>query len=230
MQIVAIRNLMKALILGITLLGLPFSSLAESSFITEATVGKSIHQTSTKSSTGNKYNSSLNDTSLALRFGYKYNHNFTFELAFHDHGKVTNKFEIRVPTTIPGDSRCCLGPEHDTVYNANIPLALESIRLGIKGQWPIDENLSINARLGLAKWAFGDYSPKVFNQTSASIDDNGNDLYYGLGLDYQFTESFYMGVEYSMLSIDENFMDENNNSASYTYDVKDLSLVLGWAF
>jgi opacity protein-like surface antigen len=224
---------MKKLITGIMLLSLSFSTIAESSFITEALIGQSNHEVISKSSTSNRYNSSVDGNSLAFRVGYKYNDNFSFELAFHDHGEVTNQVELRIPTTIPGShgsNSCCLGPEHDTVYNVNIPLEMQSIRLGVKGQWPIYKNLSINARFGIAKWAFGDYSPKVFNQTPASIDDDGNDLYYGLGLDYQFTENFYIGVEYSILSIDEDYKDENNEIGSYTYDVKDLSLVLGWAF
>lgn len=223
---------MKKSITAIMLLSLPFSTIAESSFIAEALIGKSAHEVTSKSSTISKYNSSVDDNELALRLGYQYNENFTFELAYHDHGEATNKYEIRIPTPIPGspDGSCCLGPDHDTIYNANIPLELVSVRLGVKGQLPIYENISINARFGIANWAFGEYSPKVFNQISTGKDDSGNDIYYGIGVDYQVSEDFYVGVEYSTLSIDENYQDENNSSGSYQYDVNDLSLVLGWKF
>lgn|GEM_PF-6269040 len=190
---------------------------------------------SSKLSKRKKYKSNLDDKSLAFRVGYKYTDYLTFELAKHDHGSVTDKVELIYSTQLPGSpdgNPCCLGPDHDTVVTAIVPIEIDSLRLGVKGQWQLLSNVSINARVGIARWEFGTFSPKHLTVFSSrrNEDVSGNDFYYGVGAEYRFTENFYLGVEYSILSIKESYSDENDVSGSYSYDVKDLSLVLGWAF
>ena len=232
------KKLTTGVILSSLLCSTSFSAIAESGFISEILIGQSKHTvnaTPVNYQSEKKYKSNLDDKSLAFRVGYKYTDYLTFELAKHDHGSVTNKVELIYSTQLPGSpdgNPCCLGPDHDTVVTAIVPIEIDSLRLGVKGQWQLLSNLSINARLGIARWEFEKYSPKNLSQLAVQTNEDvsGNDLYYGVSAEYQFTENFYIGVEYSMLSIDEDYKDEFNNIGSYNYDVKDLSLVLGWAF
>jgi opacity protein-like surface antigen len=194
-----------------------------------------VNATSVNYQSEKKYRSNLDDKSLAFRVGYKYTDYLTFEFAKHDHGSVTNKVELIYSTQLPGSpdgNPCCLGPDHDTVVTAIIPIEIDSLRLGVKVQWQLLSNLSINARLGIARWEFEVFSPKhlTFLGSQRNEDVSGNDLYYGVSAEYQFTENFYLGIEYSILSIKESYSDANDVSGSYNYDIKDLSLVLGWAF
>lgn len=228
---------MKKLTTGIVLLSLPFSTLAKSNFVTEALVGQASHDISATTSSlqrSNKFTSKENDTSLAFRFGYQFTDNYTVELAYHDHGQVTNKFELRIPTPAPPSSGggCCLGPEHDTIVNGIIPTDVDSIRLGVKGQWQLFDSFSVNARLGVAQWQFGKYSPTNIGNPGAvrKSNEDGYDMYYAIGAEYQFTPDFYLGVEYSVLKIQDSYTYSEESSGSYQYDVNDFSLVLGWKF
>lgn len=232
------KKLTTGVILSSLLCSTSFSAIAESGFISEILIGQSKHTvnaTPVNYQSEKKYKSNLDDKSLAFRVGYKYTDYLTFELAKHDHGSVTNKVELIYSTQLPGSpdgNPCCLGPDHDTVVTAIVPIEIDSLRLGVKGQWQLLSNVSINARVGIARWEFGTFSPKHLTVFSSrrNEDVSGNDFYYGVGAEYRFTENFYLGVEYSILSIKESYSDENDVSGSYSYDVKDLSLVLGWAF
>ena len=232
------NKLTTGVILSSLLCSTSFSAIAESGFISEILIGQSKHTvnaTPVNYQSEKKYKSNLDDKSLAFRVGYKYTDYLTFELAKHDHGSVTNKVELIYSTQLPGSpdgNPCCLGPDHDTVVTAIVPIEIDSLRLGVKGQWQLLSNVSINARVGIARWEFGTFSPKHLTVFSSrrNEDVSGNDFYYGVGAEYRFTENFYLGVEYSILSIKESYSDENDVSGSYNYDVKDLSLVLGWAF
>ncbi len=232
------NKLTTGVILSSLLFSTSFSAIAESGFISEILIGQSKHKvnaTPVNYQSEKKYESNLDDKSLAFRVGYKYTDYLTFELAKYDHGSVTNKVELRSPTQLPGTpsgGACCFGPEYDIIHTAILPIEIDSLRLGVKGQWQLLSNVSINARVGIARWEFGTFSPKHLTVFSSrrNEDVSGNDFYYGVGAEYRFTENFYLGVEYSILSIKESYSDENDVSGSYNYDVKDLSLVLGWAF
>lgn len=181
------------------------------------------------------YSSSLNSDSFGFRLGIKFTDNFSFELVKHEHGKSVNYATVYIPTSLPGSSNgdgCCLGPDEDSSLVAIVPIDLESIRLGIKGEMELFENTSINARLGLARWKYGEYTPQKLSDLSgySNSGETGNDIYYSLGAEYKFTENFYIGVEYSSLKISVNKTYDDEYSGSYNNFVKDLSFVIGWTF
>lgn len=228
-------------IVGIALFALPFFSFAEISVVSEILIGQSTYDINSTLRTEirtevseENYSSSLNSDSFGFRLGIKFTDNFSFELAKHEHGKSVNYVTIYIPTSIPPSPNggCCLGPDEDSSLVAIVPIDLESIRLGIKGEMELFENTSINARLGLARWETGEYSPQKLTDISgySRSGETGNDIYYSLGAEYKFTENFYIGVEYSLLKISVNKTFDDEYSGSYKNNVKDLSFVIGWAF
>jgi opacity protein-like surface antigen len=229
-------------IAGIALFSLPFSSFAEISVVSEILIGQSTYdinstlRTEIRTEVSEKnYSSSLNSDSFGFRLGIKFTDNFSFELAKHEHGKSVNYVTVYILRAIPpspNGGSCCLGPDEDSSLVAIVPIDLESIRLGIKGEMELFENTSINARLGLARWKYGEYTPQKLSDISghSNSGETGNDIYYSLGAEYKFTENFHIGVEYSLLKISVNKTYDDEYSGSYNNNVKDLSFVIGWAF
>lgn len=226
---------MKNIIIGTALFLLPLYSYAELNVVSEFLVGKTenkIHST-IKNEILEDYSASLKSDSFAFRLGVNFTENFTFELAKHKHGDTVNNFTISVPTSYPDpNGTIYLPPESDTVYEANIAIDLESIRIGIKGQIELFENASINTRIGFAHWKYDKFTPLQLTYVGAApgSEESGNDVYYAIGAEYKFTDNFYLGFEYSFFTINERSEDKSLVSGSYEHDVKDLSLVLGWAF
>lgn len=218
---------MKKYITGIVLFSISFFSSAELIFVSEILVGQS-QNTIQSAGAGYEYNSTLDSDSFAFRIGIKVTENLSFELAKHDHGTVVHKYTAVIQPQFPG---CCIAPEDYIKYEIKQPIETSSLRLGIKGELEIITDLSVIARLGLAHWDYDEYTPQDLVTIGLSTDKNGNDIYYSLGAQYKITESFYLGVEYSVLPIDKNFSDEDLNvSGFYDHTIKDLSLIIGWQF
>lgn len=228
---------MKSIITGIALFSFPFFSCAELNVVSEILVGKTenkVHSALKNEVAEEHYSSSLKSDSFGFRLGVNFSESFAFELAKHEHGDTVNNFTTTIPTLASPSPNgpIYLPPEFDTVYEANIPIDLESIRLGIKGQIALLENASVNARIGFAHWKYDEFTPQQLTNvgTAPSKEKSGNDIYYAVGVEYKLTDSFYLGFEYSLFTINERSGERSTVSGSYTHDVKDLSLVVGWAF
>jgi opacity protein-like surface antigen len=228
---------MKKNIIGMTLTLFPLFALSETVIVSEILIGKSQHEIKSYLNpevSDESYSASLNDNSFGFRLGVKFWDNVSIELAKHDHGSAVNEFTVYYPTSMPGTpsgGNCCLGPDHDYTAEAIIPVEIDSIRFGIKGEIELVTNFTINARIGLAHWSYKNYTPKKlanFSPLPAS-DESGIDLYYSLGAEYKVSENLYIGIEYSLLTVNESYA-VNDVSGSYSHDVKDLSIVAGWVF
>jgi len=228
---------MKNIITGIVLFSFPLLASAELNVISEILIGKTqnkVHSTLQSDVSEEHYSSSLKSNSFGFRLGINFTNNFAIELAKQDHGGVVNNFSLSFPTMAPPSPSgpIFLPPEFDTIVEAKIPIELESIKLGVKGQIELFKNASINARIGIAHWEYGEFTPQQHTNVGATPNsgESGNDIYYSLGAEYKFTENFYLGFDYSLFTINESSGVNNSVSGSYKHDVKDLSLVLGWAF
>ena len=226
---------MKKYITGIVVFSIPFFSCAEIKFVSEVLVGQSqnkVHSYIQGDGIGESYYSSLNSDSFAFRFGVKFTDNLSIELAKHDHGSVVNEFEVSVPQLIPGGGYCA-GSDCEHIYQVRIPIETDSLRLGVKGEVELFTDLFVNARLGIAYWKYGQFNPQQLTNigSSSNSGESGNDIYYALGAEYKLTEHFYLGVEYSLLSIYKSIASIGYDVGGYyDHDVKDLSLIVGWEF
>ncbi|MEI4551071.1 outer membrane beta-barrel protein [Pseudoalteromonas spongiae] len=225
---------MKNIILGITLFSFPLFASAKLNLVSELLIGKAqnnVHSTFLTEKLEGYYTASLQSDSFGFRLGTNVNEYLSFELAKHKHGDTMN--EVKIPVqNLPGMPNSS-GPVYSySEIDVKIPMELESIRLGVKGKIDLFTNTSINTRFGVANWKYDNFTPRhLLNLRRSSGDkERGNDFYYAIGAEYKFNESFYLGFEYSLLKINERIKDKSFMYGSYTHDVKDLSLVLGWAF
>lgn len=230
---------MKKIVVGIAILSFPLFTYAETTFVSELLIGQSQNKINSSLTTEiqsevskENYSSSLNSDSFGFRFGVKFFENVSIELAKHDHGSATNKLTITYSTQIPGFPSANLGPEHDFTTEAIIPINIESIRFGIKGETNVLVNLSVNARFGVAHWKYKGFNPQKLTNISPSSDgeETGNDIYYSIGAEYKVTESINIGLEYSLFTVKEEKRINDEVTSTYNHDVTDLSLVLGWVF
>ena len=60
---------------------------------------------------------------------------------------------------------------------------------------------------------------------AALADDNGNDLYYGFGAQYNINSQVTVGLEYTITK-----MGISTEGVSADFDVKNMSLSLGYKF
>lgn len=177
---------------------------AESKFSAELLLG-----TADQESEINGFGSiSGDDTSMGVRGVFTLNENVAFELAFQDYGEMSDSFEDEFGDTI------------------NDKVSTDAINFGAKGIIPLGNGLSLNGRVGLSLW---DTELKETDSSAPgqvfSADDDGNDLYFGLGAQYAINRQVNIGIEYTMTEMDVSIL-----GISVDHEVKNLSLSVGVAF
>lgn len=231
---------MNKLIAGIALFSFPIFSYAEITIVSEVLIGQSQHKIDRSASVygpDKHFSSSSSSSSYGFRIGTKFTENISIELSKHFYGSVDNKFTISYPSQspgIPGGTSEVIPPNQYEIIPLSMPIDIESIRLGVKGEMELLPNFSFIARLGMAYWEYDKYTPHQYNLYGFFGRESGNDIYYSLGTEYQFSENIYAGIEYSFFeasnSINDKAGDNLGHASSYSHKVEDLSLVLGWMF
>lgn len=93
---------------------------------------------------------------------------------------------------------------------------LSALSAGIKGIYPINDQFSIHARLGLAKWEF-DVSGDGETHTYDDIE-----FYYAIGAEYAIDANIYAGLAYNFFEV---------NPVSYvTYEANGFQFYAGYRF
>ena len=147
------------------------------------------------------------DISIGIRGAYRFHKNIAVELAYQDYGETDETVE-------------------DQGVTVNDKVSSSAFNLGVKGILPFDNGLSLHARAGLAIWdveikeTYPDFPDTIFK-----ADDNGNDLYLGLGLQYDITEQFVIGAEYTYTE-----MDVSLYGVPLDHEVANLAVSLGYRF
>ena len=159
---------------------------------------------------------SQNTTSFGVRLGYQFTNSFSVEIGHNQFGETDHTYVDEFNDTI------------------NDKIKSSSTTLGVNAQWPINDNLCINGRLGIAAWdlkarSTDSYYPGVVEEDS----EDGNDLYYGFGLKYLASENIYLGLEYSITNMAS---DKTEKEGQYTekvnldYDVSNFAIFVGVNF
>ncbi len=181
-------------------------------------------ETQTETETGTDSSSSEKSTSFGVRFGYQFNNYIAVELGHHQYGEWDDKEQGE-----SGDS-------------TSAKIESSSISAGIKGIYPLTEDLSLFARAGIAKWDF-----KATVTDSSALDaieplkKDDNDIYYGIGAEYSVNESISLGVEYSVLDMGwggslsdagthEDYSYSSTGHFKTNYKVENISLLLKVSF
>lgn len=134
------------------------------------------------------------DTGWKLFAGYKFNRNFAVEGSYTDFGEAT------------ADSIVTASP----FGTGTVDQSFEAATWGLAalGIVPLGYNFELFGKVGFHYWD-AEWTPKV-NLTglsgSTTEDENGTDLFYGIGAGYNFTEMFGVRAEWELF---KNIGDDN---------------------
>ena len=118
------------------------------------------------------------DFAFKLFGGYRFHENFAVEADYLDFGE----------------------PDDD-ILGINLEVDLYALALYGVGILPLTDQFELFAKLGIAYWdAEVDGS---FLGISASDDEDGTDLAYGLGASFAFTDQLAARVEYERIDVDD---------------------------
>jgi opacity protein-like surface antigen len=213
---------MKKYITGIILFSIPLFSSAEIKLVSEVLVGQSQHKLSStlqENALFEKNSTSSKDNSFGFRIGLKLIDNLTLELAKHSHGSFDNELTVTDPRT----------GFREFAMKTNIKTS--SIRYGVKGEVELYSGLSVNARIGIARWEDSQNYSRILEVLDYSnSEQSGDDLYYALGANFKLTENIYVGLEYSIVTINDRTYINDELIDSYKHDIDDFSLIIGWEF
>lgn len=195
---------MKKLTLGLLLTAATLPAMAESKFSAELLLGQADQESDVA---GFKLGSG-DDMSYGIRGSYLANKNIALELAYQNYGETDKSYPEEGGTT-------------------SEMLSSSAITLGVKGILPFDNGFSLHARAGLSVW---DYKVAVTNtaflEEGVSLKDDGNDLYYGIGMQYAINPQLSIGAEYTMTEMGATVADV----VSIDNEVKNLGLTLSFNF
>ncbi len=130
--------------------------------------------------------------SYGIRGGYQVNENFAIEASYQE-----------------------LGEAEDSNGVNTLKMDASALMLGVKGIYPLQNGFSVVGRLGLSSLTLD------LSDSTGSISDDGTELYFGIGAQYDINEQFYVGAEYTFVSADIDPID---------YDIDNFTLSAGMRF
>lgn len=197
---------MKKVLLGILLASASLPVLAESKFSGELLLGTADQKTSVDGFGS----STVDEVSIGVRGAYTLNKHFAIEAAYHNYGEAKNSYVDEFGDDI-----------RETVETT-------AINLGIKGSLPFENGFSLYARAGIALWDLSiKETDSAFPGEVFSIEDDGNDIYYGVGAQLDLSDKFFIGAEYTItdMEAEASFMN-----ISFDHEVTNLSVSVGYRF
>jgi OmpA-OmpF porin, OOP family len=177
---------------------------AESNFTWEVLLGKANQKTSLYD-----FSTSGDDSSIGIRAAYLFNKNIAIELAYQNYGEAVESF------VFSGGNKVT-----DKMKTA-------ALNFGLKGSIPLDESFSLISRFGLSMWDFDLTETNLFYpDENIKFRDDGTDIYYGIGAQYNFNENIFIIAEYSITDIGTTILGYQ----PIDHEVKNTSISLGVNF
>jgi opacity protein-like surface antigen len=204
----------KNFLAGVVLASASLSAQAEHTFSTELLLGQAKLDDEVIS---------IDDTSIGFRFSYSPLDFLAIEASYQDYGKpsITN---------------------YQTFFGALLDEEYEfrttALNVGVKGIFPVNDNIDINFRLGFSNWDleniysgtvtyFSIYTENEITEPANGSDKfDGTDLYYGIGAQYDVTSELFVGLEHTISKLDV----EVDSSTSGDLDIKNTTLSVGYKF
>lgn len=121
------------------------------------------------------------DTAFKLFGGYGFNKHFGVELEYIDGGSLSESYDLGAG------------------YMLDIDVDVAGFNASVMGIVPIGERLKLFAKLGMIFWDV-DYAA-VFDGEVFSESDSGEDVSWGLGASFDFTERLGARVEYQEFDV-----------------------------
>ncbi|MFL0810703.1 MAG: porin family protein [Agarilytica sp.] len=195
---------MKNIVLGVFIAATAMPALSDSYFSVDALLGSA----NQKSNIDGGREISGSDLSIGVRGAFNVNENFALEASHFIYGEATESYV---------DS-----------FGDDIDESVETmaLRLGVKGSIPLGDVVSLNGRAGLSMWDYEyEYRDSFFDGLVFKADDNGVDLYYGMGIQFNLNEKFTLAAEYDITE-----MGVKIEGVSIDHEVKNLALSVGYIF
>lgn len=194
---------MKKLALSFLISTGAISAHAETNISADLLIGTADHKTKVGSSS-----ESGDDISIGVRGAYNINENFAVEVAFQDYGETDETYIDSFGDTI------------------NDKASATALTAGVKGSIPLSASFSLNGRLGVSSWDFEFRgTDSSFPGVEFSFDDDGTDLYYGVGMQLMLNEAFSVGAEYTITE-----MGLSVEGGSADHEVKNLAIFASYSF
>ncbi|MGD8977243.1 MAG: porin family protein [Gammaproteobacteria bacterium] len=143
------------------------------------------------------------DTSYGIRGTYQITRHWGLDLSYNDFGKAK------------GTSR------DDAGETTDFSLEGSAIELNVNGRLFLGDRLALVARIGVSRYD----SERSIGATSD--DDDGYTLGIGAGAQFQFTDRFFSGLDYSYRDLSGGSIDQIDFD---NYDLTNLTLSLGYRF
>jgi hypothetical protein len=152
---------------------------------------------------------SADEPSKGLRLAYQFNQNFALELAYQNNGNARAIY---------------LDADGNTIRDT---IATTAVKYGVKGLLPLEQGHSIVARAGMAKWEYDlEETDSSLPGEVIKLDDEGTDLYYGIGIQRNINEDVFVGLEYMVTKMNMSFF----GVVAAEHRVNNLSLSFGANF
>lgn len=193
----------KNVILTGLLCSIALPALAESNFSGEILFGRA-GQTLSSSSFSNHGE----DRSYGIRGAFLFSEHLAIEASHQNYGQTDSHIINHLGDVV------------------NDKLTTSAVTLGAKGILPLDNDVSLNARLGLSFWEteIQENQASTANETYKAYFD-GSDLYYGIGIQYDVNSVVFIGADYTFSK-----MRISAEGASPYIELKNMFLSLGIKF
>ena len=194
---------MKKVLLATMLASVALPSMAETNAYVSLLLGNSNQDESQFRSDGS-FAVEDDDVSVGIRFGYQFGDYLAAEIGYIDYGQV----QANITDTTTSD---VINDRFDTY----------AVNLGVKANYTFERSgLSFNARVGIAQWNYrDDFTRTVSSPLSETTNDDGTDVYYGVGMEYDVSEAISIGLEYHLLEI-----EVEGSQGEFDHDIENISL------
>jgi len=163
------------------------------------------------------------DTGFAIYGGYDFHENFGVEGGYIDFGKSSS--DLDVASTDPNVASIFVATKSElwSLYGAGV------------GKINVSERVTLFGKIGLHRW---EADAKLSSANSISFDDDGIDLFYGIGAQVSLPgDKFNIRLEYQIFEVEDPYEDETFTLGSSAYqfdsssnDVSFLSLGITYTF
>jgi len=135
------------------------------------------------------------DTGYAIVGRFMLADNIDLEFGYRDFGEASLKGDS-------GDTFTLDGTDYVFTASATIKAEADSFFLGIKPSYNLTDNVQVFGRLGFHNW---DSTVNVSTATSsADVNDDGTDPYYGVGLSAKFNNGYVVEASYNTYETDDD--------------------------
>lgn len=135
------------------------------------------------------------DRSYGIRLSYTFTDNLALEFSYQNYGKAEETFIDSFGDTI------------------NDRWESDALSVGIKASHALSKDFRLVGRLGISKWDW-----KITETDSAfpgqifTVKDESNDIYAGIGLEFNINETMFSNIEFTMTDMETKYDIDNEVS------------------